>query len=256
MTLATLDAPRPTLPPAFAPCCATHQHDARQLARVAAAVMPPGTALDIGSGTGAVSVRLLRLRHDLRIVGVEVSSAAARESVRRATAMGLGDRFRVIRGDALATRLPDAPSVVVNPPLLPTEGWFAPPAASSPREGFAAALVRRLGERQATSDIWIHLFDFHGIDRSFGWGTPIAQVAADLGFELGLPHRGWRAVGPTSRIRDALPLLALLFPDARAIVDGAPARLQELRTIETRPLLIPHSVVRLHRTQSPNGAAR
>ena len=256
MTLALTDSAHPYVSSTPAACCMTHQHDARQLARVVAAVVPPGVVLDIGSGAGAIAMRLLHLRPDVRVVGVEVASGMALGSVRRAAAMGLGDRFRVVRGDALAVRLPDAPSVVVNPPMLPTEGWFEAPAASWPREGFAAALVRRLGARRVTSDIWIHLFDFQGIERSFGWGTPIARVAAEFGFELSYPHRGWRAVGPTSRVRDALPQLARLFPDARALIDGAPVRLDELRPAEAYALLIPHSVVRLHRAPTANGALR
>ncbi len=256
MTLASFAPPSPQLQASPAACCLTHQHDARQLARNVAAVVPPGTALEIGSGQGAVAMRLLHLRADLRVVGVEVSSRAAGESVRRATAMGLGDRFRVIRGDALVVRLPDSPSVVLNPPMLPTEAWFEAPAKSTPHEGFAAAIIRRLGAQQTTTDIWIHLFDVHGIDRSFGWGTPVAHVAAEFGFELSFPHRGWRAVGPASRVREALPQLARLFPEALALVDGAPTRLRALGRPDARRLLIPHSVVRLHRSPTSNGALR
>lgn len=256
MTLAPFAPPGPQLLAAPAACCLTHQNDARQLARVVAAAVLPGTVLEIGSGSGAVAIRLLHLRADLRVVGVEVSSTAAGESLRRATAMGLGDRLHVIRGDALVVRLPAAPSLVANPPMLPTERWFEAPAKSPQREGFAAALARRFGALESTADIWIHLFDFHGIDRSYGWGTPIAQVAAELGFELSLPHHGWRAIGPTSRVRDALPQLARLFPEADAQVDGAPARLGELGHVDARPLLIPHSVVRLHRATAANGVLR
>ncbi|MHB8959976.1 MAG: methyltransferase [Candidatus Limnocylindrales bacterium] len=225
----------------------THQHDARQLARVVAAVVTPGVVLDVGSGGGAVAMRLLHLRPDVRVVGVEVASGAALESVRRSTAMGVADRYRVIRGDALAIRLPEAQSVVVNPPMLPTEGWFANPGRASAREGFAAALVRRLGVQRRTTDVWIHLFDFMGIERSYGWGTPLVDVAADAGFEMSFPHRGWRAVGPSSRIRDALPQLARLFPEAPSLVEGTPRPLSELADIGARSLLIPHSIVRLHR---------
>ncbi len=256
MTLAPFASASPHVPAAPSACCMTHQHDARQLARIVAAVVPPGVVLDIGSGAGTVAMRLLHLRSDLRVVGVEVSSGAALESVRRATAMGLGDRFRVLRGDALGIRLPEARSAVVNPPMLPTESWWEAPRRSSPGEGFAAALVRRLGAQPGTSDIWIHLFDFHGIERSFGWGTPLVQVATEFGFEVSFPHRGWRAVGPTSRIRDALPQLVRVFPDATALVDGAPIRLSEARPIGAGQLLIPHSVVRLHRAPTANGAPR
>lgn len=242
--------PRPSFPlpiPYPAPCCLTRSHDAYHLARAAAAMARPGTIVDVGCGTGGVAISLLRARPDVRVVGIEVVPDHAREASTRASVLGLGDRLHVVPGDALSVPLPDAPSVVVNPPMLPTEPWFVAPCGDGPPELFAHALLRRLADNKTTGNIWLHAFDFLGLDSPTGASPSLARIAADVGFELSYPHRGWRAVGPTSAIRDALPALSRLFPEALAWADGRQRRFAELKRADSPDLLIRHSIVRLNR---------
>jgi SAM-dependent methyltransferase len=238
------------------PCCLTHKHDAHHLARAAALVAPPGVVLDIGCGAGGVAIPLLHARADLCVVGVEVSRPDGDEAVRRATVMGIGRRFRLLQGDALTVDLPSAPSVTVNPPMLPTEPWFAVRGRDGREELFVHAMFARLARRPATADIWIHLFDYQGIDRSSGTYPALAAVAAREAFEISYPHRGWRAIGPASAIRVALPALARLFPDAIAVADGREVRFTDLMRHTPTSLLIRHSIVRLHRPGIMTGRSR
>lgn len=235
------------------PCCLTSAHDAYYLARAAAAMVRPGVVLDVGGGSGRVAIPLLHARRDVRVVGIEVARDAAREATARAMAAGIADRLEVRIADVLAVTLPDAYSVVANPPLLPTEPWFTVPRRDGPPELFPHALLRRLAGQPLTSDVWLHLFDFVGIDVPSGGFPSLVRAAGDLGFELSVPHRGWRAVGPSSAIRGALPELAQLFPNAVAWVDGRERRFEEVKDGGARELLIRHSIVRLNRPALPAG---
>ena len=246
-------APAPSLPAA---CCLNQAHDAHRLAQTLATVATPGTILDIGCGSGSVAIPVLLARRDLHAVGVEVSPTQAAIARNRATQLRVADRFELIVGDALDIELPHGRSVVANPPMLPTEPWFSLPSPEGGEALFWMALLRRLAERSDVADIWLHLFDFQGVGRRFGSFPSVEEVAAKAGFEVGYPHRGWRAVGPGSAIPAALPALSRLFPEAIANVGGSDVRFADLPHEVTRPLLIRHSIVRLHRPRALQGGLR
>lgn len=249
----TVFAPPPSIP---APCCLDHSHDAHRLAQSIAEVTTRGTLLDIGCGTGNVSIPVLLARRDLRVVGVEVSAAVAAVAQCRAVQHRVADRFNVVVGDALDIGLPHGRSVVSNPPMLPTEPWFSLPSPEGGEALFWMALVRRVAAWPEVADVWLHLFDFQGVGRRSGSFPTVEELASAEGFEVGYPHRGWRAVGPGSAIVAALPALRPLFPAAIANVNGIDVRFADLPHDLRGQVLIHHSIVRLHRARAARGDLR
>jgi hypothetical protein len=84
----------------------------------------------------------------------------------------------------------------------------------------------------------------------------VEEVAAEGGFEVSYPHRGWRACGPTSAITAALPALCRQLPEAIASIAGSEKRFADLPRDGAGPLLIRHSIVRLNRTTALTGEPR
>ncbi len=109
--------------------------------------------VEIGVGSGAVSVTLARLFPDLRIVATDISEAAlaiAAENIRR---FALADRIELRRVSLLEGVAPDEAELIVsNPPyvaagtaLEPTVGEYEPhEALFAPGDG--TALLRRIVE--------------------------------------------------------------------------------------------------------------
>lgn len=235
------------------PCCLDHTHDAYRLARAVAEEVPPGQLLDIGCGAGGVAIPVLQARPDVRVTGVELSRDAAARARQRAASSGVVARMQVLAGDAFAIPLPRAPSVAANPPMLPAEPGFSFRSRAGGEELFWEKLVRVLARRAEVADVWLHLFDFQGVGGRFGNFPSVDELARTGGFEVSYPHRGWRACGPRSAITSALPTLRRLFPDARARLGDTEARFGELACAPQAPLLIPHSIVRLHRAPATSG---
>jgi 16S rRNA (guanine1207-N2)-methyltransferase len=76
------------------------------------------SALDLGCGTGVLSVSLALARPNLQVVATDDSASAVASARATAVANGVADRVTVIRDDAAAT-VPDASVdlVVLNPPF-------------------------------------------------------------------------------------------------------------------------------------------
>jgi SAM-dependent methyltransferase len=243
-------------PPAYAPslaCCTGRAHDALRLATATAHVAAPGLVVDIGCGAGGVAVPLLQARTDLRVLGVEIDPSLAAEARHRAQVAGVGRRLSVLVADGLVAPLPTAViSATVNPPLLPGEqGWLL--TSGERRQPFAHAIVERLAAVPSLSDIWVHLFDFWGVDVPYADRPTLVQVASANGFEIGYPHRGWRAVGQESAIRAALPDLARLFPATPVRVGSAQLPIADVLSDTPDLLHIRHTIARLHRPASRKG---
>lgn len=229
-------------------CCANRADDARMLARVIALSARPGRMLDVGCGTGSVALAVLQARPDIGIVGVDVSAVRCLEAERHAIALGLGRRFRAIVGSAFEVDLPKLPSIVANPPMLPTEPGFTFPTRDRGRELFWMRLLATVSAWNRPVELWLHLFDYQVMGGPAGDYPSVAELAAEHGFSAGAVHRGWRSVGRTSSIAKALPALRRLFPAALISVGGSIVRLADVEPGTTAPLSIPHSIVHLTRS--------
>jgi ubiquinone/menaquinone biosynthesis C-methylase UbiE len=76
------------------------------LALLAAAPAP--CALDIGTGTGDIPLRMLGAHGTLRIVAVDMAESMLRVAAKHASSRGLAERLELRRLDAKASTLPEA----------------------------------------------------------------------------------------------------------------------------------------------------
>jgi len=118
----------------------------------ALALTPPGsTVCDLGTGSGCVACAIAAARPDVRVVAVDVSADALRVAAENVTALGLGDRVTLLRGDLFAplrSGMGAVNLIVANPPYIPSRVIPTLPAevrAWEPR----GALVIEIGEGQA-----------------------------------------------------------------------------------------------------------
>lgn len=73
-----------------------------------------GDLIELGCGSGTLTVRLADARSDLRIMGIDSSTDRLRRATQVVTEVGLADRIRFERADPATLPLPDhAASIVV-----------------------------------------------------------------------------------------------------------------------------------------------
>lgn len=79
-------------------------------------------AIEIGTGSGIISLLLLYLNKFPSITGIEIQEGLAGLAVRSARENGLGSRFKVVHGDFLKVsgKYRGVMNIFSNPPYLPT----------------------------------------------------------------------------------------------------------------------------------------
>ncbi len=124
---------------------------------IAAFPSPPGTILDLGTGSGAIALALARAFPLAAVQAVDISEEALSLARENAALTGLTDRVQFVRSDWFAGLTPSAryDLVVANPPYLSAEEtvatsmevWgFEPAGALTAGEGGLADLRRILAE--------------------------------------------------------------------------------------------------------------
>jgi len=218
------------------------------LAQSICAIMQEGLLIDIGCGSGLVSLYVAFHHPSVSVLAIDVNYQKCLDAHNTAKIANLHGRFRVVCGDAMKMYLPDAEAICCNPPLLPGEVGFLQEWAGE-QVPFWVALVNHVSMLSCTPQIYLHMFDFHGISRATGAWPSLEQVALACGFQVTYLHRGVRYVGPFSRIRKTLPKLADYFPRGSLIVEGEAISFQTIVAqgidFETPNMAIPHSVVLL-----------
>ncbi|BBB90328.1 MAG TPA: tRNA1(Val) (adenine(37)-N6)-methyltransferase [Methylomusa anaerophila] len=95
-----------------------------------ATLRPGGTAVDLGAGTGVISL-LLNARGAGKVVGIEISPAMSDMAARSVAVNGLGEQIKIMQGDLRRMRelLPGGEweLVVSNPPYRLVGGGFISP---------------------------------------------------------------------------------------------------------------------------------
>ncbi len=88
----------------------------------------PMVGLELGVGTGCISVSLLCERSNLRIIGVDINLEALRLSKKNALRHRVLDRFFLVGGDLFSPIKPYPFDLILsNPPYIPEEHWESLP---------------------------------------------------------------------------------------------------------------------------------
>ncbi|CAN5337115.1 peptide chain release factor N(5)-glutamine methyltransferase [soil metagenome] len=75
--------------------------------------------IDVGIGSGAISVSLLKTHPKLQVIGIDISAVACSVAMKNATLNGVSDRLHIECGD-WRTILPDGIDILIsNPPYIP-----------------------------------------------------------------------------------------------------------------------------------------
>jgi len=141
------------LPFFVSPDCLIPRADTETLVENALLHLPKNArAADLCTGSGCIGISLAHFRPDVAVTAVELSEVAARMAERNARALGVADRFRVIRGDVTgAVFAPDETfdMIVSNPPYIACNemSGLAPELSYEPRmaltdEGDGLSVIR------------------------------------------------------------------------------------------------------------------
>lgn len=223
--------------------------DAQILADVLCKDLKPGTLLDIGCGEGLVAISVARRRTDIGILGIEVDSLRCVTTRDNVESADLTDRVQIICVDVFRTQLPISDAVCCNPPLLPDEHGFFTDEGTT-QNLFWKTLIEKISTEEVSPLIYLHLFDFHGINHRTGELPCLEEIANNTGFSVAILYRGVRQIGENSRIRYNLPELVDYFPEGTVIVDDLEVPIYRFSSSYTNTvsnLYIHQSIVRLSR---------
>jgi release factor glutamine methyltransferase len=78
-----------------------------------------GLIAEIGIGSGAISISLLKQLPELKVVAFEISDTAFRVASANAKALGVSDRLNLIKQDWQTAKNVSVDAVVSNPPYIP-----------------------------------------------------------------------------------------------------------------------------------------
>jgi len=127
------------LPFAVSPACLIPRQDTETLVEEALNLLPSGARVaDLCTGSGCIGISLAHYRPDITVTAVELSPDAAAIAEKNAKALGVRQRFSVIRGDV--TKPLFAPETVfdciaANPPYIASDEMetLAPELQFEPR---------------------------------------------------------------------------------------------------------------------------
>jgi len=174
------------------------------LVGIALGLEPPRGAriADLGTGGGCIALALAVARPDLRIVGLDLSTAAldlARENARR---LGLGSRVRFVAGDFARpprTWRGQMHLVVANPPYGSESEWpvLEPEVRDhDPREAFVAGPTG-LEAYQALAAPAYELLRPGGalvLELGAGQSRAVAEIATGAGFAIREVRRDFQGI--------------------------------------------------------------
>lgn len=161
---------------------------------------PPGWAVDVGTGSGAIAVTLALEAPSRSVAAVDVSAAALDVARANARRHGVEETITWLQGDLLApvvaARCVPLTAVVSNPPYVATGDWerldptvrdYEPRIALDGGEDGLRIIARLIAE----SATYLAPGGFLALEIGAGQQAGVAQLLAEAGFE----HVQWRHDG-------------------------------------------------------------
>lgn len=223
--------------------------DAQILADILCKDLQPGILLDIGCGDGLVATGVARRRTDVSVLGIEIDTIKYTIAQNNIENTKMTDRVHLICADVFKTKLPISNAICCNPPLLPDECGFLVDEQTT-QNLFWKALIEKISTEGISQLIYLHLFDFHGINHRTGALPCVEEIASTTGFSVATLYRGIRQIGENSRVRYNLPQLVDYFPEGTVIVDDLEIPIHRFSSIFANTignLYTYQSIVRLSR---------
>lgn len=147
--------------------------------------------LDVGTGSGAISVALLHERPDLCGIGLDISRGALSAAAANAAANGVSERLTLLECDVLAGTdpfddLPTFDGIISNPPYIPTRDLpgLEPELESEPRRALDGGEDGMIFYRAITGAATPHLKDGGFLLYEIGQNeeSAVAAIGAENGF--------------------------------------------------------------------------
>jgi len=98
------------------------------------------TGIDIGTGSGAICLTLLKEKINLHMICTDISQKATKITLKNAKLLNVEDRAKIIRTDILKGIKANVDFIVSNPPYIPREEYeiLQPEVKKEPKEALIA----------------------------------------------------------------------------------------------------------------------
>lgn len=169
--------------------------------------------------------------------------AACGDAAAAAAVSGLTERLTVIESPLELVPVSTIDAIACNPPLVPDELGFE----WLPGITFMEGMLGWLTASNFVGRLFIHLFDYTGIEEATGTQPSLVTLARTYGFWWKRRYHGLRYVSHDSRIRASRCNLARVFPQGIMVADDKPVYLRQLamEDCQNLTLCVPHSIVEM-----------
>jgi len=199
-------------------------YDGIWLAKIMLQNMKGTKLLDIGTGTGVVSIYLCKQNKYICSTALEINHSKFEIAKKNIRSNKANTRCILINEDVFEWQPPynmNFDTIACNPPMIPGELGFQ---FMHPEKNIPISFIERLLiwiKLVFTNDldIYLHVFDFLGIDKPTGIWPSIQSLAEMYGFNIRVIARGLRPIYPKSNIRLRLFDLAAQFPTGKLLMD-------------------------------------
>lgn len=210
--------------------------------------------LDVGCGTGIVSIHTCCLKQELQSFSLEINPFLFQLAEYNFSNNSMGNRNILFHQNIFNWR-PGSEyffdTIACNPPLLPGEEGFCF-TNDNQSVHFIEALLYWISQAIYWKfDLYLHVFDFYGIFSSTGVWPSLEKIAQVYGFDISVIRRRNKILSNESRTRKVFSQLNSYFPEGEVYINNELITIQKAVILQAQhndiPIMIPHSILKIHR---------